>query len=619
MMKTTSRCSLIVISLSFLLAQVLNTRASSTLRLATADHMKASAAVFRGVVVGVDCYRDGSGQILTRTSLHVDESLKGTFPAIVAIVNPGGSVGLDAQYYGLSPIMKRGEERVVFAMRRADGKLTCTQGAASATKLLREEGQLSAAQQLWLDEVRAAVDGSGEDVRDQAGSVTSELTTGLTDRGGGIPARFVQGDRREPIPCLIDADFLPAGMTLAQATNAVVQALNAWAAVTGLKFRFDGLQSFGQGADVINADDEKLRIQLHDAYNRINSVNILGIGGQYTSAVLLSGAGWGAGGNVAGNEFYKSSGGYVVLEHGVATMQNLASFTEVLCHEIGHALSMAHSSENPSEPNSTLKQSIMYYQIHADGRGATLGTYDPPVIQQAYPTNNTPPYSYNRYLDVTTASSAPNVAGINEVTFRGYDLQNNSLTFFLTNATSGAGTFSAVGQTVKFTPGFFSAPRVDPGSGSYYDRVFVRYSDGVNASAYATLATVSLNVDSFPTTRDGIPDDWMTAYFGSANPAAGANRGAQQDYDGDGLRNIDEYRAGMDPTSPSAAQRITLMSKTDIQFQAKAYELYELQATTNFTNWVRAANPVIPTTSTGSFSGFTNTAPYLFFRVEKVP
>ena len=41
-------------------------------------------------------------------------------------------------------------------------------------------------------------------------------------------------------------------------------------------------------------------------------------------------------------------------------------------------------------------------------------------------------------------------------------------------------------------------------------------------------------------------------------------------------------------------------------------------ASTNLTNWVRAVNPIVPLTSTGSFTGFTNTAPYQFFRVEKV-
>ncbi|HEX5222543.1 MAG TPA: matrixin family metalloprotease [Verrucomicrobiae bacterium] len=623
-MKMIARLSFTTILLGHLLALNTGTFASSIVPLSTAALVDESAVVFRGAVVGQNCFRDASGQIHTRTSLRVDKSFKGTFPSIVAVVSPGGTIGDETLYNAWSPFMEHGAEYLVFAVQRADGKLTFTQGSSSAIRLKQEEGELTAEQQALLnrlDELTNHGQVPGANVTDQIGFATSELTPGLTDRGGGIAARYVTADRGEAIPYLIDATTLPAGITLAQATNAVAQALNAWTAVTSLKFRFEGLQNFGQGADTINASDEKLRIQLHDNYNRINSASTLGVGGQYTSAVLLSGSGWGAGGNVAGNEFYKTSTGFVVLEHGAASMQNLLTFTEVLCHEIGHAISMAHSSENPSEPNNTLRQSIMYYTVHADGRGASLGSYDPPVIQQAYPTNNTPPYTYARVMDVTTDSpSQPNVPGINDVELRGYDLQNGSLTLLVTNTTANAGNFTRSGNILKFTANaFYSSPRIDPATSSFYDIAYVRCSDGPNASAYASVRAISHDPDSSPATSDGIPDSWMIAHWGSANPSAGPNRGAQQDFDGDGLKNIDEYRAGMDPTLASSAQIITLITRTNLEFQAKPYELYELHGSTNLVNWTRVANPIVPTSSTGTFAGFTSNAPFMFFRVQKVP
>ena len=43
----------------------------------------------------------------------------------------------------------------------------------------------------------------------------------------------------------------------------------------------------------------------------------------------------------------------------------------VLRHELGHTLGMGHSSEDPSEPNSLLRDALMYYRIHSDGRGGS--------------------------------------------------------------------------------------------------------------------------------------------------------------------------------------------------------------------------------------------------------
>ncbi len=603
------------------------TLASSIIALSTADHLAASAAVFRGVVEGSSCFRDANDeQIYTRTSLRVLEPLKGTFPNIVTVVHRGGAIGEERDFAGNSPRFAAAGEYLVYVVCRPDGKLTATQGGSSAVKLKRESGHLPPEQATLLNEIRALTNSgqiTGADVTDQAGSAVASLVTGLFVDGAGISSRFLQADRGEPIPVLIDADSLPTGITLAQATNAVIQAFSTWAAVTKLKFRIEGVQSFGAGADTIAASDEKLRIQLHDNYNRINNVGTLGIGGRGSLSSPVGSTGWNLGGRVGTNEFYKTTRGYVILEHGATSMRNLLTFTEVLCHEIGHALSMAHSSETSGEPDNTLQQAIMYYQTHADGRGATLGAYDPPVIQQAYPFHNTPPYTYGRVMDITTASPQPNVDGINSVELRGYDLQNNPMILITTNATANNGGFTTVGgPTIKYAAAgaFSDSGRLDPASSSAYDRIYARYFDGANASPYVSVKVISFNHDDQPAgASDGIPNTWMSTFWGNDNPAAGPNRAAQQDWDNDGMPNIDEYRSGMDPTLPASGQRITLLDGTNIQFQAKPYELYELHSSTNLVDWVRAMNPIIPTTSTGTFTGFTTNAPSMFFRVQKVP
>ena len=607
---------------------------SSTLPLKTPDHFRTAAVVFRGTVVGIESFKDVAG-IHTKISLRVDEPLKGKLPSIVLIFQRGGRIGNEGEVCGLSPQISVGREFLAFVSQEPSQRLYWTQGAASAVDLNRSPGtkvydERSAGLLAEVRALSAQTAGAGKDVTDQVGTAIMEVTTGML---GNVNSRFLQPDRGDPIPVLIDAATLPSGMTLSQATNAVLQALNAWSAVTSLKFTVESIGSFGQGADTISAPDEKLRIQLHDNYGRINSVNVLGIGGRaFTSSALASG--WDLGGNVAGNEFTKSTYGYVVLESGNASMQNVATFAEVLCHEIGHALNMAHSSENPSEPNPTLNQAIMYYQAHADGRGATLGAYDPPIIRQCYP-SNTVPYTFHRVIDATTAPVTPNVAGINEVALRGYDLQTTSLTTATFGATAINGSFSIVGDLVKYTPAdyFLDSDRQDPdttGGYSYRDRIFARFSDGTNASPYSIIRVISLRGEG-TSSPDGLPDYWMQNFFEHTAPQAGDLSRASDDADGDRLTNLQEYIAGMNPKSSTLQQRITSVAPGTLTFQAKAYDLYEILGSTNLSSWT-VIKPFMPTNASlfvrtslpqtniiATVSNLPRANPHMFFRVRKVP
>lgn len=620
--------------------------ASSTLLLSTPAHLEASAAVFRGTVVGLECFKDEAGLFHTKVSLRVDEAFKGKLPGVVLVVQRGGQVGDYGEVCGLSPRLEAGEEYLVFVTQGADGKLHCTQGAASAMRLTRPAlgVEYDASTQALLNEVRSLTaqnQNAGSDVTDQVGAtaITPEATTGML---GNVNSRFLQPDRGEPIPVLVDADSLPLGISLTQATNAVLQALNAWSAVTSLQFKLESIGGFGQGADTITSSDEKLRIQLHDNYGRINTANVLGIGGRaYTTSPSPSG--WDLGGNVAGNEFRRSTYGYVILESGNASLQNPVTFAEVLCHEIGHALNMKHSSENPGEADTTLKEAMMYYQAHADGRGATLGVYDPPIIRQCYPANtapfiSAPPLPLHRVIDATTASSALNLAGINEVEIRGYDLQTATLTVVTNDQDDFVGSFSLVGNKVKYNApigNYSDSDRLDPHVEpdfpySYYALIYARLSDGTNASSYTILRVISLRRDG-AAPLDGIPDYWMQNFFGHTTPTANDLSRATDDADGDRLTNLQEYITGMNPKASGSLQRITSFTPGTLTFQAKAYELYEVMGSTNLTTWT-LVKPFFPTNASlavrtslpqtniiATVSNLPTANPHLFFRVRKVP
>ena len=56
--------------------------------------------------------------------------------------------------------------------------------------------------------------------------------------------------------------------------------------------------------------------------------------------------------------------------------------------------------------------------------------------------------------------------------------------------------------------------------------------------------------------KDGLPDRWMTNYFGHTNGLAVDKSRAQDDADGDGTTNLEEYQAGTNPTNALSVLRL---------------------------------------------------------------
>jgi hypothetical protein len=196
---------------------------------------------------------------------------------------------------------------------------------------------------------------------------------------GPPPARWVQPDSGAPVTYVVDSRG-DATIGAAGSQVAVAEALAAWNAA-GTRVR---LQDGGAATPApFNACDGVSAVEFNDPFGEIgppsNCGGVLAVGGFCSTDSGSS--------TVNGVSFQRITEGDVTVNTGFAgcgfwTATNLA---EVLTHEFGHTLGLAHSSENPQEPNPVLRDATMYYLAHLDGRGASLGADDTAGIEALYP------------------------------------------------------------------------------------------------------------------------------------------------------------------------------------------------------------------------------------------
>jgi hypothetical protein len=141
------------------------------------------------------------------------------------------------------------------------------------------------------------------------------------------------------------------------------------------------------------------------------------------------------------------------------------------------------------------------------------------------------------------------------------------------------------------------------------------------AAGNNVLLTMLADVDG-----DGIWDSWETNYFGTANTTNNAAN-ALEDPDGDGMSNLDEYRAGTIPTDALSVLKIVLSATNAnvLQFVAQTNLSYTVQSRSNLTaaTWLNltsiASSPLVRTVQLDTVTAPPGTEHYFRVVTPSVP
>ncbi len=338
------------------------------------------------------------GGVFTYVSLRPDEVLKGYLPlAEVTIRERGGRVGDREQWLFGTPRYAVGESVIVFLTQDGDGYLRTTQMALgkfgvapdpvtqedTATRPLDEDVIVlgRAAQSRPADDLRPAK-AFRRRLRDIVRSqpvrsmhhVLASAPAQLTPETAGFKlfndVRWFEPDDGLPVLYKVDTAGDPK-IGASASRNAVLAALAAW---TNVATAAIVLQDGGgiSGAPSGGCDGRNT-IVFNDPSGTVGDPSgcsgVLAVGGYCAS---------GASKTVNGVDFHQIVEGDITVNNGwsACTFWNATNLAEVLTHELGHTIGLAHSTD----PTAT-----MYAFAHFDGRGASLTADDIAGVTFIYP------------------------------------------------------------------------------------------------------------------------------------------------------------------------------------------------------------------------------------------
>jgi len=423
-------CSLAVVgALIGGIAACTSARATTFVVPDTAQLLAASDTVVLGHITAIRGL-EAHSRLRTAITVAVEQVVKGPQAAELIVVEPGGFVGRQHRWIYGAPTFFLGERVLLFLHRNPRSELETTFLGIGKFRVVRSSrGTEFVVRNLTGVHALAMRRGRLEGDSTVTTQALSELLQSLRALGAlKTPAVPDSAAAQAPESALRQANFTFAGPPLVRwflpdegepiayrvstggdgtlgndaSVAAVDAALAAWSS-TGCA-SVDLVDSGTVDPAPFSMCDGRTAVTFNDPFGEIpdpaGCTGVLGVGGVCWDSSVAE--------TFNGATFYRVTEGDVMINNGFGDCPfwNDTNVAELLTHEVGHTLGLGHSSNDPNEPDPTLRNATMYYAAHFDGRGAQLMSDDVAAVCALYPVGHAGSVTLRRFAIVSDATGA---------------------------------------------------------------------------------------------------------------------------------------------------------------------------------------------------------------------